>query len=309
VRLPHAIDSARQLTCAMIVHYLGGICGFGELMGTNSPLGSFLKDRRGRLDPATLGLGSSRRRTPGLRREEVAQRANVSSTWYTWLEQGRGGRPSIDALNRIADALMLQPAEREHLFILANQLSLQQFYPVQDGISPRIQRVLDTLETSPAYVKDTTTTLVAWNRAAAIVLDDQIETASTGSNLLRYFFCDAKARRRTPEWEREARAAVAAFRLRAARSGPDERIAELVDELCHTSPTFERLWGSKDVVTSGDGNRQFVHPMAGSINYEYSTFGVDGQPHLTMVVYTPATEADLRKIRGLLAGPAAHDQA
>src|SRR6201996_3627644 len=131
-------------------------------------LGSFLKDRRTKLDPAAFGF-SGRRRTPGLRREEVAQRANISSTWYTWLEQGRGGAPSVDVLDRIATSLMLTEPEREHLFLLGLGHPPEVRYVAAEGVSPRLQRLLDSLETTPALVKTATWEVVAWNRAAAVV--------------------------------------------------------------------------------------------------------------------------------------------
>src|SRR6266853_1589801 len=105
-------------------------------------LGTYLKDRRGKLDPAALGFPLKRRRTPGLRREEVAHRANVSATWYTWLEQGRGGAPSTDVVDRIARALMLTDVEREHLFLLALGRPPEVHYQAAEGVTPRLQRVL-----------------------------------------------------------------------------------------------------------------------------------------------------------------------
>src|SRR5919109_1936180 len=114
-------------------------------------LGSFLRDRRSKLDPAAFGVSLTRRRTPGLRREEVAQRANVSATWYTWLEQGRGGAPSADVLDRIARALMLTDVEREHLFLLGLGRPPEVRYQPAEGVTPRLQRVLDALEVCPAF--------------------------------------------------------------------------------------------------------------------------------------------------------------
>src|SRR5881275_2047456 len=116
------------------------------LVANDNRLGIYLRDRRTRLDPAALGFSLTRRRTPGLRREEVAQRANVSATWYTWLEQGRGGAPSADVLDRIARAMMLTDVEREHLFLLGLGRPPEVRYRAPEGISPRLQRVLDTLE-------------------------------------------------------------------------------------------------------------------------------------------------------------------
>src|SRR3954467_13234634 len=136
-------------------------------MAVNSPLnplGTYLRDRRARLDPASFGLASGRRRTPGLRREEVAQRANISATWYTWLEQGRGGAPSADVLNRIAGGLMLTETEREHLFMLGLGRPPEVHYKPFEAVTPRLQRLLDSLEVSPAMIKTATWEVVAWNR-------------------------------------------------------------------------------------------------------------------------------------------------
>src|SRR6201996_6368559 len=134
---------------------------------TDHQLGNYLKARRAKLDPAALGYPMSRRRTPGLRREEVAQRADVSTTWYTWLEQGRGGAPSAEVLERIAKALMLTDAEREHLFLIGlGRLPEVRYRPVE-GITPRLQRLLDAFPVSPAIIRTLTWDVVAWNRAAA----------------------------------------------------------------------------------------------------------------------------------------------
>jgi transcriptional regulator with XRE-family HTH domain len=119
-------------------------------------LGAYLRDRRAKLDAVALGFIGPRRRTPGLRREEVAQRANISATWYTWLEQGRGGAPSADVLDRIARALMLTDAEREHLFLLGLGRPPELRYQATEGVTPRLQRVLDALNPSPAMIKTIT---------------------------------------------------------------------------------------------------------------------------------------------------------
>ena len=156
-------------------------------------LGTFLKDRRAKLDPAGFGIPLTRRRTPGLRREEVAQRANISATWYTWLEQGRGGAPSADVLNRIARALMLTDVEREHLFLLGLGRPPEVRYQAAESVTPRLQRVLDALELSPAFVKTATWDVVAWNRAAAAVLTDYGSLAPEQRNILRLIFFDPRA--------------------------------------------------------------------------------------------------------------------
>src|SRR5580658_9399131 len=130
-------------------------------IATESLLGSYLKVRRTKLDPAAFGFPRVRRRTPGLRREEVAQRANISATWYTWLEQGRGGNPSADVLDRIARALTLTDVEREHLFLIGLGRAPDFRYRGADAITPRLQRLLDTLTYSPAMVRTATWDIVA----------------------------------------------------------------------------------------------------------------------------------------------------
>jgi transcriptional regulator with XRE-family HTH domain len=264
-------------------------------------LGTYLRDRRARLDPVALGFPLTRRRTPGLRREEVARRANVSATWYTWLEQGRGGAPSADVLDRIARALMLTDIEREHLFLIGLGRPPEVHYQAAEGVTPRLQRVLDSLELSPAIVKTSTWDIVAWNRAAAAVLADYAKLPPGQRNILRLIFCDADVRTAQPDWESAARFTVAAFRAEAARAGAAKNVEALVDELCRLSPEFAALWRDNDVRSYGEGSKHLRHPKAGLITLEYSSFAVDGRPDLGMVVFNPATPADAERIRSLLA--------
>ncbi len=268
-------------------------------MSAGNPLGSYLKARRSKLDPAALGFTSRRRRTPGLRREEVAQRAHVSVTWYTWLEQGRGGAPSADVLDRLARALVLTEAEREHLFLLALGRPPEVQYHAPEAISPRLQRLLDALEFSPAYVKTPAWDLVAWNRAAAVVFGYD-GLAPDERNILRRIFCNPRIRAMNPEWERMASFVVAAFRADVIRAGAAKNVEALVAELCQRSPEFAARWSEQDVRSHGEGTKQLEHPMLGRIAFEYSSFLVDARPDLGMVVYNPATEEDVAKLRAIL---------
>jgi len=263
-------------------------------------LGSYLKDRRARLDPTTFGFSMQRRRTPGLRREEIAQRANVSATWYTWLEQGRGGAPSADVLDRIARALMLTEIEREHLFLLGLGRLPEVRYQASDGVTPRLQRVLDALEISPALIKTATWDVIAWNRAASIVLTDYASMPIEQRNILRLIFCDPRVRAAQYDWESVARFVVGVFRADAARAGATEKVSALVDELCRISPEFAAMWSDNDVRSYGEGVKKLRHPILGAIAFEYSTFAVDGRSDLSMVIYNPATEADAERIRSLI---------
>ena len=264
-------------------------------------LGAYLRDRRSKLDPASFGLPLMRRRTPGLRREEVAQRAHVSATWYTWLEQGRGGAPSADVLDRIARALMLTDVEREHLFLLGLGRPPEVRYRAPEGVSPRLQRVLDALEVSPALIKTPTWDVLAWNRAAAAVLTDYGALPPEGRNILRLIFCDPRVRAAQANWEGVARFVVGVFRADAARAGATEEIKALVKDLSRESREFAALWADNDVRAYGEGSKQLRHPVAGPLAMEFSTFAVDGRPDLSLVVYNPATPADADKIRALIA--------
>jgi transcriptional regulator with XRE-family HTH domain len=268
---------------------------------TVNRLGAYLRDRRARLDPAALGFPGGRRRTPGLRREEVAQRANISATWYTWLEQGRGGAPSADVLDRIASGLMLTEHEREHLFILGLGRPPEIRYRAVDGVTPRLQRVLDVMETSPAIVKNATWDVVAWNRAAAAVLTDYGKLPPEGRNVLRLIFTDSHVKAAQEDWWAVARYVVAAFRADAVRAGAGEEIGRLVEELSRLSPEFETLWRENQIVAHGEGVKRLHHAELGVLELEFSTFAVDGRPELAMVVYNPVTAGDTDRIRDLIA--------
>ncbi|MBO9880040.1 helix-turn-helix transcriptional regulator [Xanthomonas sp. D-109] len=265
-------------------------------------LGDFLRSRRTRLDPASFGF-SGRRRTPGLRREEVAQRANISPTWYTWLEQGRGGAPSAQVLERIAGALLLTEAERDHLFMVALGRRPEMRYRAVAGVDPRLQRVLDALETSPAIVKTPTWDVVAWNRAAAVVLTDYGQLPVGERNILRFLFCHPATRAKQHDWARVARFVVGAFRADVVRAGIASDAAALVTELCARSAEFAALWHDHEVLShgEGDGEKRLRHPLLGEIALEYSAFAVDGRPDLGMIVYTPVDAGVAARIRALAA--------
>ena len=269
-------------------------------MSEGNSLGVYLRNRRTKLDPASFGFSGSRRRTAGLRREEVAQRANISATWYTWLEQGRGGSPSADVLDRIAKALTLTEVEREHLFLLGLGRPPEIRYRGRDAITPRLQRLLDALTYSPAIVRTAAWDVVAWNRAAASVLTDYGALPPDQRNILRMIFCDPRVRAAQWDWQSVARFVVAAFRIDAARAGADAEVAPLVDELCRSSPEFASMWRDNNVQTHGDGVKRLRHPRLGPITLEYSAFAVDARPDLSLIVYNPATPADRKLIASLV---------
>ncbi|MBB3348614.1 helix-turn-helix transcriptional regulator [Sphingomonas sp. BK069] len=265
-------------------------------------LGTYLRDRRTRLDPAAFGFGGGRRRTPGLRREEVASRANISPTWYTWLEQGRGGAPSADVLDRIAKGLMLTEPEREHLYMLGLGRLPEARYRAVDGITSRLQRVLDGMVLSPAIIKTAMWDVVGWNRAAAVLLTDYAKLPREGRNILRLMFGSDHVRRRNEDWESIARFVVGAFRADVARAGASAsaEVTKLVGELCGISPEFAALWQDNDVVAHGEGVKRIHHPDAGLLSMEFSSFAVEGRPELGMIIYNPASPEDAERLRVLL---------
>jgi transcriptional regulator with XRE-family HTH domain len=269
-------------------------------LARENALGMFLRDRRVRLDPVSLGFVSGRRRTPGLRREEVAQRANISPTWYTWLEQGRGGAPSADVLERIARALMLTEVEREHLFLMALGRPPEARYRTIDGITPRLQRVLDALDPAPALIRTAIWDVVAWNRAATVMFMDYGQVAPRERNVLRTIFLNPQARAAQYDWESVARFVVGAFRLDAARAGAAAEVEPLVEELSRESPEFRAWWRDADLPGVVEYVKHIRHPVLGPLAFEYSAFAVDARPDLSMIVYSPADQDSADRIASAL---------
>ncbi|WP_189044647.1 helix-turn-helix transcriptional regulator [Aliidongia dinghuensis] len=266
-----------------------------------NPLGIYLRDRRSKLDPTAFGLPVERRRTLGLRRDEVAQRANISLTWYTCLEQGRGGAPSADVLDRLARALMLTDVEREHLFLLGLGRPPKARYRGDEDVTPRLQHVLDALHPSPALILTAVGNVVAWNRAATVVLGDYASRSQDQRNVLRILFLDPRARAAQDDWESICRRLVGALRANAARAGAGAEIAPLVDELRQLSPEFRKIWDENDVHgVDGEAIKHIRHPVLGRLAFEFSIFAVDGRSDLYMTVYYPSTPTDAQRIMSLM---------
>jgi transcriptional regulator with XRE-family HTH domain len=265
---------------------------------TDNALGNFLKDRRSKLDPASLGYSMARRRTPGLRREEVAQRAHVSPAWYTWLEQGRGGTPSADVLDRLAKGLALTEAERELLFLLAQNRPPEVTPQEPETVDPSLQKLLDSLEYSPAAIRTSAWDVLAANRAARAILAPHVEVQEH-HNILESFFCGSHGRE-GELWARISRTVVAQFRTEAFRAGFGPRAQEVVEGLIRTSPEFAKLWNDLDVGLNLAPVKTFVLPSFGSVTFDTATLAVEGHPGLKIVVFTPATEQDRAAVRRVL---------
>ena len=273
-----------------------------RLPGSALTLGGFLRDRRARVSPGAARR--SRRRTPGLRREEVATRAGVSVTWYTWLEQGRGGPPSDEVLERLSRALELDAAGREVLFLLAHHRPppLEQACAV--AVPEALQRLIDAWPTTPAFLRTMWWDVVAWNAAAVAVFGDYAAVPRRERNVLRRLFLDPKARTRIADWEGDARFVVASFRMDIVRAGLPAEAAAVAEELQGASADFRRLWAENELPSPGMGRKTLQHPVAGRLTLEYSAMSVNGASGLGLVVYTGATPEDVRCIERLLSGQA-----
>ena len=268
---------------------------------SDQAIGTYLRDRRAKLDPAAFGLAARRRRTPGLRREEVAARAGISATWYTWLEQGRGGAPSPAVVDRLAEALMLTAYERDHLHVLAlGRAPGPAPGGAGDDVAARLQRVVDALPYAPAFVRTPLWDVVAGNRAAARILLDFDAHPPGERNILKMLFANAATGAAPPDWQTTARLIVGVFRADAARAGAPERVAALVADLSRASPDFAALWAENEVQGFTENLKRWRLPGLGETLFEYSAFKVDGRADLTMVVYNPASEADAARVRHFL---------
>jgi transcriptional regulator with XRE-family HTH domain len=230
----------------------------------------------------------------------VAQRANISPTLYTWLEQGRGGAPSADVLDRISRALMMTDVEREHLFLLGLGRPPEVRFRKDEGVTPRLQHVLDALEPCPALIRTAIWDVVAWNRAASLLLTDYGALPPDQRNILRLMFLDPRVRAAQYDWEGVARFVVGAFRVDAAHAGAAEEVEHLVEELSRLSPEFRALWRENSLGSPHEGVKHMKHPVLGPVSFEFSTFGVDSRPDLSLVIYNPATPDDAQRIRSLV---------
>jgi transcriptional regulator with XRE-family HTH domain len=265
-----------------------------------SELAEFLRTRRARVQPGDVGLpNGERRRTPGLRREEVAQLADVGVSWYTWLEQGRDIHVSEPLLERLARALRLTPTERAHLFELAHgRPAPRPAEPAQ--LSPALQRVIDT-HPYPAIVATPRWDIVAWNSAASVLYGDFALLSDKERNHLWSLFMNPERRARIPEWERTARGSVAGFRLEAARSPDRSEFDALAAELSRESPEFARFWNEHEVIEVPQGVKMFLHPELGPIEFEHVTLAYS-EPNarpLRVTLYTPRPGESSERARAL----------
>jgi hypothetical protein len=174
-------------------------------------------------------------------------------------------------------------------------------YLKNDGVTPRLQRVLDALDPTPALIRTAIWDVLAWNRAATAMLIDYGSLPPEKRNILRFIFLDPRARAAQYDWESVARFALGTFRVDAARAGAAAEVEPLVDELCRLSPEFKAMWAENDVRSGRhEAVKHIRHPVLGPLAFEFSTFAVDGRTDLAMVIYNPATREDAERIKSLI---------
>lgn len=255
-----------------------------------SELADFLRDRRARVTPASLGLpANGRRRTPGLRREEVAQLAGVGLSWYTWLEQGRDIRPSAQMLDALARVLRLGTAERTHLFHLA-RVEL----PLPGGDYPReappeLAAIVDGLVPHPAYLIGPRADVLAWNRAAVALLGEPAAAPDGRPNLLWWLL--ASGERPDEQSRATGRAALARFRAEHARRLGDPDFDALVEALEHASPDFRAEWARHEVLAEQLGTKTIEHPRLGVLRLHHLQSAPTSHPDLRLTQFVPADDA------------------
>jgi transcriptional regulator with XRE-family HTH domain len=254
-------------------------------------LGEFVRAQREKLSPAPVGLaGASRRRTPGLRREEVAQLAGLSTTWYTWIEQGRDVSASPHSLARLASALRLGRAERAYLFELAGKRDPAPGDSEADALPPAVLAAVAALA-APAYVLDRSWNARGWNAAAERLFAGWLDQRGNGDgerNLLRFIFLAPAARSLICDWEGRARRVVAEFRAHCAAHLDDPALRVLIDELRRLSREFAQMWEQHGVLGREGGERTFAHPQDGFLRFAQVTFELAGHSDVKLTILVPA---------------------
>lgn len=269
-------------------------------------LGGFLRARRALVDPPRHGGG--RRRVPGLRREEVAVLARVSTDYYTRLEQGRHRRPSDAVLAALAEALELDGLATRHLFDLARAVPVSARGTAPEAVQrvrPSLHLLLESFTEHPAFIRGRRTEVLAMNRLAASLLADLPARPARERALIRWAFLDPKARQRYVDWEAVASSMVGTLRLDAGRHPGDPLLDRLVQELSEGSAEFRAWWADHRVAERRDGTKRLVHPVVGRVDVRYEALDVTGVEDQTMFVYTTEpgsdSQAALHRLAGLVA--------
>jgi transcriptional regulator with XRE-family HTH domain len=251
-------------------------------------LAAFLKSRRNRLSPTDFGLPSGPgRRAPGLRREEVAALSGIGLTWYTCLEQGKDIQVSAAFLDNLARGLRFSDAEREHLFALArHRRPPSSSLPMAEELDRGLQALLDSIGT-PAYARNSRFDVCAWNAANTRMFGDFSTFPAAERNVIRLMFLRSYHRRSMPDWQADARALLARFRVNLALAPEKAPFFSVVDELTDLSPEFRRLWADHEVSSPGEGATHFRSPRHGDQHFRHHLLMPEAWPELRIVVFIP----------------------
>ena len=266
-------------------------------------LGRFLRTRREHVTPDKLGIAvRRRRRAQGLLREEVAEHAGVSVTWYTWLEQARPMNPSARVLDGLAKALQLDASERRHLYRLARpDLRVANLPAASECLSPGLDALLQGLLPHPAYAINACWDVIAWNESANRVFGGFAHLRADERNILSRLLLDAAWRELFVDCDRILESAVAQFRATTAQVAASARVTEFVARLCERSPAFETLWARQHVAQPPVCQKTLKHPRVGKLKFDYATFRPDGaSPDVRFTIYTPADVASAQRVRRLI---------
>ncbi|MEV0612438.1 helix-turn-helix domain-containing protein [Nonomuraea sp. NPDC050404] len=257
------------------------------MSGNANELGDFLKARRMELSPAMVGLPEpgGRRRVKGLRREEVAMLASISTDHYIRLEQGRR-QASEPVLDTIARVLLLSDDERAYIFELSGKEAARPRRRVRQKVQPQLRRLLDDLTATPAVVLGRRTDILGWNPMAAALFTDFARTPERKRNFVWLVFGDPAFRTLYPQWEYVARSCVAQLRMEAARDPADPRLADLVGELSVRDEDFRRWWGGHHVAVRDVGTKVLHHPIAGDLTLDWSALTCATDPDQQLVTLT-----------------------
>lgn len=268
-------------------------------------LGAFLRSRRAKIAPESVGIAAgSRRRVPGLRREELAQLAGMSVDYYVRLEQGRATQPSEEILDALARVLGLDATEREHLRTLtASRRRPRSSSPRRrpERVRPELQRLLDEMYGLPALITGHRQDVLAWNVLASELYGGLGEGRRDRNNA-RYLFLDESSQETFPDWDQRARETVAVLRLAAGRYPDDEPLRTLVGELSVRSDEFRSLWAAGDVLVCGSGTKHFRHPVVGELDLRYETLQLPASAGQELHVFSSEEGSEAEEALRLLGG-------
>jgi transcriptional regulator with XRE-family HTH domain len=259
-------------------------------------LADFLRTKRASLQPEDVGLpDGGRRRTPGLRREEVALLAGVGATWYTWLEQGRDVRASLEVLEALSRALRLSAAERSHVILLGRGEQAGPCKAPAEEVSPTLRRLVENTGPGPVYLLGRRWDYLAWNRSFEHVFSFEPGPEPLSRNHVWLWFMDPSRRTLcSTDWATSARLLVAKFRADSARNIGDPAFEELISALEASSPEFRKLWKRHEVAGSGTGRKDLNHPAVGPLVFDHAVFTHGELGEQRLVVYSPSCEGDTR---------------